>query len=54
MKESNFISTLLRFSVGAIIGFYGVALFGANANAAMLAAVIGGVVVDQTFRKEES
>tara|TARA_R100001377_G_C3082046_1_gene72774 strand:+ start:334 stop:486 length:153 start_codon:yes stop_codon:yes gene_type:complete len=45
--------TLIRFLVGAIIGFYGVALFGANAYAAIVIAVICGVVVDQLFRRGE-
>jgi|TARA_R110000796_G_scaffold38968_1_gene97602 hypothetical protein len=45
--------TLIRFLVGAIIGFYGVALFGANAYSAVVGAVLCGVVVDQVFRRGE-
>ena len=46
------IYTLGRFVVGMIIGFFGVTLFTDNAHAAVVAAVLCGVVVDQLFRSK--
>lgn len=44
--------TLLRFCVGAVIGFYGVALFSNDGRIALMVAVAGGVLVDKVFRNK--
>jgi hypothetical protein len=44
------LNTLFRFTIGALIGLYLTGLFGNNPQAAVVAAVLGGVIVDQTFR----
>tara|TARA_R110002096_G_scaffold315894_1_gene510155 strand:- start:581 stop:733 length:153 start_codon:yes stop_codon:yes gene_type:complete len=45
------IKTLGRFAVGALLGFYLVALVGDHPRSALLCAVLGGIFIDQLFRK---
>jgi hypothetical protein len=45
------IKTLLRFSVGVIIGLWLVALFSTNALLAIVIAVLCGAVTDKLLKK---
>mgnify|MGYP003628158511 CR=1 FL=1 len=45
------IKTIGRFTIGIVIGFFGVALFTDNAHIAMIVAVLCGVAVDQLLRR---
>ncbi len=49
------LKSFIRFVIGAVIGFYAVAVFSTNAYLAVLMAVAGGITVDKYFaRKEDS
>ena len=49
------LKSFIRFVIGAVIGFYAVAVFSTNAYLAVLIAVACGVAVDKYFaRKEDS
>ena len=48
-KYDGFMSILVRFGTGAIIGFVGVAMFTTNAYLAVIVAVVSGVIVDRYF-----
>ena len=48
------LKSFIRFVIGAVIGFYAVAVFSTNAYLAMLVAVACGVALDKYFARKEN
>ncbi len=47
------LKSFIRFVIGAVIGFYAVAVFSTNAYLAVLVAVACGVALDKCFARKE-
>ena len=47
------LKSFIRFVIGAVIGFYAVAVFSTNAYLAVLIAVACGVALDKYFARKE-